>query len=184
MLFSPRSFSFRSPLMSPIRHRSNWRNGDALVKMSANCSSVGTLMSRMWLFWMTSCAKCLRISICFARSRPSMKWFPHSMHALLFSYTGVSSSCGKRMFRIKLPRYRISTAISDAEYYSASAVDSAIVFCILDHHNTIHLLYSANSPVDWRDSVSPIGISETIQSIIVSTPIYEFETGNQSGIAV
>jgi len=34
---------------------------------------------------------------------------------ILILYTGVSSSCGKPMFRIKLRIYMISTAISDAE---------------------------------------------------------------------
>ena len=50
----------------------------------------------------------------------------------------------------------IALSTAEAEYNSASAVDSAITFCILDRCNTIDLLYCANSPViDRRDLLFP-----------------------------
>jgi hypothetical protein len=59
----------------------------------------------------------------------------------------------------------------------------AFVIATTGRHNrdTIDLLYRANSPVvDRRDSLFPqsesVIISETIQSIVVSTPVYKFET--------
>jgi hypothetical protein len=50
-----------------------------LVKLSASCLVV-------------SCAEFFRRSMCSARSRPPMTWFPHSMHAVVSSYTGVCKS--------------------------------------------------------------------------------------------
>ena len=38
-------------------------------------------------------AKCLLMSMQ-TRSRPPTTWFPHLMHAVLSSYTGVTGSCG------------------------------------------------------------------------------------------
>ena len=50
-----------------------------------NIPSVGTWTSRISPFWITSWAKCLRMSMCLAHSRPQMTLLPHSMHTVLSS---------------------------------------------------------------------------------------------------
>ena len=42
-------------------------------------------------------------------------WLPHSIQAVLSSYTGVSGACSKPMFASRLQRYNTSIAISKAE---------------------------------------------------------------------
>ena len=53
-------------------------------------------------------------------------------------------------------RYKTSQPAADAEYYSASAVESAVVFCIFDFHMIGDLLYSMTVPdVDLREVLLP-----------------------------
>ena len=66
----------------PSTHALRCGEWSGLVKMSASWDSVATWTSRIWPLWTTSCAKCFRMSMCLARSRPPMTWFPHSMHRL------------------------------------------------------------------------------------------------------
>ncbi len=48
-------------------------------------------------------------------SRPPITWLPHSMHAMLSSYTCVSGAGMNPMFSSRLRRYSTSIAISDAK---------------------------------------------------------------------
>ncbi len=55
----------------------------------------------------------------------------------------------------------ISIAIPDAELYSASAKESATLFCILDLHSTGQLYWAMKPVVDRRERLLPQ--SEAVQ---------------------
>jgi hypothetical protein len=85
---------------------------------------------------------------------------PHSMHAVVSSYTGVGEAWAKPMLsrRLQRSRYRTSVAAVDAEQYSASAVDSAVVFCIFECQRIGpgDLLYRQRFPdVERREELLP-----------------------------
>ncbi len=56
------------------------------------------------------------------------------MHAVLSSYTGVGDWWVKPSWSRSLQRYSTSLPAVNAELYSASAVDRAVIFCILESH--------------------------------------------------
>jgi hypothetical protein len=72
-------------------------------------------------------------------------------------------------------------AVIDAEYFSASAVEAAVVFCILDFHEMGDLLYSISMldmlDVDSTSPVTPFLVCRAKQHMqFLLTPSIKFDT--------
>jgi hypothetical protein len=134
-----------------------------LVRMSASWREVGTRIRRMYPFWIASRAKCLRMSMCLARSRPPMTLIPHSIVL-------------KHIRRLALTESHAIEEVPDIHDFGCSC-GSRVILCLSRRES--RCLLHLRSPHDGRAvihdhvagrgasrfAVAPVGIGETGEQI-------------------